>query len=82
MIPQVLASLHVTFSGSARARAFGLYGTVISVGSVLGPVLGGVLTQADVFGSSWRSIFLINVPLGIATFLLGRRYVDESRDRR
>ncbi|MEV0528899.1 MFS transporter [Streptomyces sp. NPDC050439] len=81
MIPQVLATLHVTFSGSARAKAFGLYGTVMSVGSVAGPVLGGLLVQADLFGLSWRSIFLINVPLGVATVVLGNRYLSESRDR-
>ncbi|MEU7136763.1 MFS transporter [Streptomyces sp. NPDC046261] len=81
MIPQVLATLHVTFSGSARAKAFGLYGTVMSIGSVAGPVLGGILTQADLFGLGWRSIFLINVPLGIATVLLGHRYMTESHDR-
>lgn len=82
MIPQVLATLHVTFSGTARARVFALYGTVMSVGSVAGPVLGGVLTQSDVCGLGWRSVFLVNVPLGVTTILLGRRYVTESRDRR
>ncbi|MGW6316598.1 MFS transporter [Streptomyces sp. NPDC055099] len=82
MIPQVLATLHVTFSGSARAKAFGLYGTVMSVGSVAGPVLGGFLVQADLFGLTWRSIFLINIPLGVAAVVLGHRYISESRDRR
>jgi EmrB/QacA subfamily drug resistance transporter len=80
MIPQILAVLHVSFGGRARARAFGLYGTVISAGSAAGPVLGGVLTQADLFGLGWRSVFLVNVPLGIATVLLGRRYLAESRN--
>ncbi|MFE9411571.1 MFS transporter [Streptomyces sp. NPDC006704] len=79
MLPQVLATVHVAFEGSARARAFGLYGTVLSVGSAVGPVLGGVLTQADVFGMGWRSIFLVNVPIGAATVLLGHRYLVESR---
>ncbi|MEV4926560.1 MFS transporter [Streptomyces roseoverticillatus] len=81
MIPQVLATLHVTFSGSDRAKAFGLYGTVMSVGSVAGPALGGILTQADLFGLGWHAIFLINVPLGIAAVVLGHRYLTESRDR-
>ncbi|GGM73939.1 MFS transporter [Longimycelium tulufanense] len=81
MVPQILATVHVTFTGSARAKAFGLYGAVMSVGSVAGPVLGGVLTQADLFGLGWRSIFLINVPLGIAAVLLGHRYLTESRNR-
>ncbi|MGI5478789.1 MFS transporter [Streptomyces lavendofoliae] len=78
MIPQVLATLHVTFDGENRSRAFGLYGAVLSLASVLGPVLGGVLTQLDLFGLSWRPIFLINVPVGLAVIVLGRKFVPES----
>ncbi|MFG2339554.1 MFS transporter [Streptomyces yangpuensis] len=80
MVPQVLATLHVTFDEGSRAKVFGLYGTVMSLGSVAGPVLGGVLTQADLFGLSWRPIFLINLPIGIAAVILGRRHIAESRD--
>ncbi|MFJ6752836.1 MFS transporter [Streptomyces sp. NPDC091266] len=78
MIPQVLATLHVTFDGKHRSRAFGLYGAVLSIGAVLGPVLGGVLTEADLFGLGWRPIFLINVPIGLAVILLGGRFLTES----
>lgn len=80
MVPQVLATLHVTFDEGSRAKAFSLYGTIMSLGSVAGPVLGGVLTSADVLGLGWRPIFLINVPIGLATVLLGLRYLPESRD--
>ncbi|WP_231626406.1 MFS transporter [Streptomyces apocyni] len=82
MIPQVLATLHVTFDGENRSRAFGLYGAVLSLGSVLGPVLGGVLTEADLFGLSWRPVFLVNVPVGLAVILLGRRFIPESTARK
>ncbi|MCA6090994.1 MFS transporter [Streptomyces sp. SCA3-4] len=78
MIPQVLATLHVTFDGENRSRAFGLYGAVLSLASVLGPVLGGVLTQLDLFGLSWRPIFLINVPVGLAVIILGGKFIPES----
>ncbi|MFH8347866.1 MFS transporter [Streptomyces sp. NPDC018045] len=81
MVPQVLATLHVTFDEGSRARAFGLYGTVMSLGSVLGPVLGGVITGADLFGLGWRPIFLINLPIGLAAVLLGLRCIPESRER-
>ncbi|MGW6055508.1 MFS transporter [Streptomyces sp. NPDC055189] len=81
MVPQVLATLHVTFDEHSRTKAFGLYGTVMSLGSVAGPVLGGVLTQADLFGLGWRPIFLINLPIGIAAVVLGLRHIPESRDR-
>ncbi|MER5811291.1 MFS transporter [Streptomyces sp. NPDC002033] len=81
MIPQVLATLHVTFDGENRSKAFGLYGAVLSLAGVLGPVLGGLLTQLDLFGLSWRPIFLINVPVGLAVIVLGRRFVPESTAR-
>ncbi|GHI83067.1 MFS transporter [Streptomyces xanthophaeus] len=78
MIPQVLATLHVTFEGQNRSKAFGLYGAVLSLANVLGPVLGGLLTEADLFGLSWRPIFLVNVPVGLAVLHLGRRFIPES----
>ncbi|MFD8477516.1 MFS transporter [Streptomyces globisporus] len=80
MVPQVLATLHVTFDEGSRTKAFGLYGTVMSLGTVLGPVLGGVLTQANLFGLGWRPVFLINLPIGLAAVALGLRYIPESLD--
>ncbi|MFI1253795.1 MFS transporter [Streptomyces netropsis] len=81
MVPQVLATIHVTFDGESRAKAFGLYGMIMSLGGVLGPVLGAALTSADLFGLDWRPIFLINLPIGLATVLLGLRFIPESRAR-
>ncbi|MEU9165761.1 MFS transporter [Streptomyces sp. NPDC048424] len=78
MIPQVLATLHVTFDGESRSKAFGLYGAVHSIANVLGPVMGGLLTEADLFGLSWRPIFLVNVPVGFAVLLVGRKFIPES----
>lgn len=78
MIPQVLATFHVTFDGENRSRAFGLFGAVLAMANVAGPVLGGVLTEADLFGLSWRPIFLINVPIGLAVIILGRKFITES----
>ncbi|MFI1253792.1 MFS transporter [Streptomyces netropsis] len=80
MVPQVLATLHITFDEGSRAKAFSLYGTIMSLGSVAGPVLGGVITGADLFGLGWRPIFLINLPIGLAALLLGPRHLPESRD--
>ncbi|MFI6817645.1 MFS transporter [Nonomuraea sp. NPDC050328] len=82
MIPQILATLHVTFEGQNRSKVFGLYGAVMSLANVLGPVMGGLLTEADLFGLSWRPIFLVNVPVGLAVILLGRRFIPESTVQR
>src|SRR5580658_3618213 len=55
-----------------RARAMTLYATIISGGAVLGQVLGGLLVSANLFGSSWRPVFLVNVPVGLAVLAFGR----------
>jgi MFS family permease len=66
MIPQVLSLLQRTYQAPGpRARAMSLYATVISGGAVLGQVVGGALISADLFGSTWRSVFLVNVPVGV-----------------
>jgi MFS family permease len=73
MIPQVLSLIQRTYTSPApRARAMSLYATVISGGAVLGQVLGGLLVSADLFGSSWRPVFLVNVPVGLAVLGFGR----------
>jgi MFS family permease len=73
MIPQVLSLIQRSYTAPGpRARAMGLYATVISGGAVLGQVLGGLLVSADVFGSSWRPVFLVNVPVGLAVLAFGR----------
>jgi EmrB/QacA subfamily drug resistance transporter len=61
-----------------RAAAIGVWGGVIGVSMALGPVLGGVLVGSV----GWRSIFWINVPVGIAALVLTTRYVPESRAER
>jgi EmrB/QacA subfamily drug resistance transporter len=79
MVPQVLATIHVTFSQEARGKAFAIYGATLGVGVVSGPVIGGLLVTWNLFGLGWRPIFLVNLPLGIAGLVLGRRFIRESR---
>jgi MFS family permease len=59
-----------------RAGAMAVYGSVIGASFLLGPLMGGLLTS----GLSWRWVFFVNVPLGIATYVLTRRGVAESKD--
>jgi EmrB/QacA subfamily drug resistance transporter len=79
VFPQVLSIMQVTFPISERAKAFGLFGTVIGTSSFSGNVLGGLLVSADFMGLGWRPIFLINLPLGVLTILAAARFVKESR---
>jgi EmrB/QacA subfamily drug resistance transporter len=77
MIPQVLAIISASFPPADRAKAFGLFGAVAGIATVVGPLLSGLLLRADMFG--WRPVFLINVPLGVALFAAARAVVRESR---
>ena len=79
LFPQVLAIMQVTFPQNERAKAFGLFGTVIGTSSFSGNVLGGLLVSANLFDLSWRPIFLINLPIGIATVFAARKFIKESR---
>ncbi|WP_455361567.1 MFS transporter [Streptomyces sp. SYSU K21746] len=79
MVPQVLAIIHVTFPAHERGKVFGMFGAVVGLGAVSGPMLGALLTQWNLFGLEWRPIFLINLPVGIAGLILGRRFITESR---
>src|SRR5580658_5297395 len=58
-----------------RAQAIGVWAAVVGVSIALGPVVGGVLVSSI----GWRSIFWINIPIGVAAIFLARRYIPESR---
>ncbi len=77
--PQVLALIGAVYTGAARAKAFAGYGFAMGIAAVLGQLLGGALIFADLFGSGWRAVFLINLPAGAVALLLVRRTVPESR---
>jgi EmrB/QacA subfamily drug resistance transporter len=79
LMPQVLGIISVVFTGARQARAFAAYGLAMGLAAVFGQLIGGVLIKADLFGLGWRSIFWINVPVGIAALALLRRLVPESR---
>jgi MFS family permease len=78
LVPQILATIHVTATGRQAARAIGLYGSVGGLSFIVGQVLGGVLLGADVAGLGWRAIFLVNVPVCLAVLALAR-HVPQSR---
>ncbi|WP_189550396.1 MFS transporter [Streptomyces lavendofoliae] len=79
MVPQVLAIIHVTFPAHERGKVFGMFGAIVGLGAVSGPLLGALLTQWNLFGLEWRPIFLINLPVGVAGLILGRKFITESR---
>jgi EmrB/QacA subfamily drug resistance transporter len=78
-MPQVLGIINSTYTGAHRAKAFTAYAMAIGFGAVFGQLIGGILINLDVAGLGWRSIFLINVPVGLAAAILAPRLVPESK---
>ena len=80
MAPQVLATFRAIFSGAERGKAFSIYGAMLGFASAVGLLLGGVLTEANLFGWSWRAVFFVNIPVAVAALIAGLRFVPETRD--
>ncbi|MER5431936.1 MFS transporter [Streptomyces sp. NPDC002588] len=81
MVPQVLATIQSSTEGPRRAKAMSLYGATAGLSMVAGQILGGVLVAADVAGTGWRSVFLVNVPVVVLGLVLAVRAVPETRSR-
>jgi EmrB/QacA subfamily drug resistance transporter len=77
MIPQVLSIIAASFPPADRAKAYGMFGAIAGIATVVGPLLSGALLAADLF--SWRPVFLINVPIGLVTIVAAGVLVRESR---
>ena len=81
MFPQTLTGIQLSFDGAERARAIGLYAIALSSGAVAGQILGGGLISLDVAGAEWRTIFLVNAPIGAAVALAAARYLPADDER-
>jgi len=77
MVPASLSLLLASVPPARRAAAIGTWSALGALGAALGPVIGGSLVQV-----SWRWVFWINIPVGLAALALARRVVPESRDER
>ena len=82
MIPQVLSIIQVLFKPKERAAVFGLVGGVSGLAAVAGPLVGGLLVSGDAFGLGWRSIFIINVPVGILLLIASFAFVPNSKSEK
>jgi EmrB/QacA subfamily drug resistance transporter len=81
MVPQVLATIHALFPDAARACAFAVFGMALGLGGAVGFALGGWLVTLDLFGLGWRSVFLVNLPVGLAVAAAGLVLMPEGTPR-
>ena len=78
LIPQGLGIIRDVFAPAELGKAFALFGPVIGLSAVLGPIIGGALVSLDAFGTGWRLIFLVNLPLAVAAAIGAARIMPES----
>lgn len=81
VLPQILASFRTMFEGEERGKAFAMYGAIAGISTAFGVLLGGVLTDWNLFGWGWRTVFAINLPLAVLVLVLGAKWIPASRDR-
>jgi EmrB/QacA subfamily drug resistance transporter len=79
LIPQVLATFHHTLEHERKARALAMYGATSGIAAVVGQLVGGLLVSANIAGTSWRPIFLVNVPIGLIVLAVAARIVPQTR---
>jgi EmrB/QacA subfamily drug resistance transporter len=82
MVPQGFGLTRELFGDEGQQRAFAVFGPVMGLAAVLGPLLGGGLVDLNVAGLGWRAIFLVNVPVGILAIAAGRRFLPRTEPTR
>src|SRR6476469_3388016 len=79
-LPSIQTGLQATpqlFRGAERGRAFGLLGATIGISTAVGPVVGGVILNGLGEQTSWRWIFIVNLPIAVAAVLLAMRWLPD-----
>ena len=77
MIPQGFAMVKQSFPEDELQKAFIPFGPIMGLSAVLGPILAGFLIDADIAGTGWRAIFLINVPIGLIGGFIAWRFLPD-----
>jgi len=79
MVPQVMSLMQVMYKPHERTKVTGLFGMLGGLAATLGPILGGLLISANIFGLDWRPIFLINLPIGIGALIAGMKFLPSGK---
>ncbi len=81
LTPQNSGLIQELFSGAERGRAFGAFGTTVSLSTAVGPVLGGAIIALFGAETGWRWVFFVNVPIGVLAFVLALRLLPKAPER-
>lgn len=80
MVPQILSTIQVMYTTTEERQGISaFYGALAGVATVAGPIIGALLITGDLWGLEWRTIFLVNLPVGVIAFVLGIIYLPDAR---
>jgi EmrB/QacA subfamily drug resistance transporter len=79
MVPQVMSLMQIMYPPHERTSVMGLFGALGGLAASLGPIIGGILIEVNLFNLDWRPIFLINVPIGLIAFGMALRYLPSGK---
>jgi EmrB/QacA subfamily drug resistance transporter len=78
LLPQGFGLIRESFPPKEFGKAFAAYGPAFGLGGIVGPVLGGFIIQANILELGWRAVFLVNLPIGIISFILAAKFLPKS----
>lgn len=78
LLPQGFGLIRAAFPPAEYASAFAVFGPVFGIGGILGPVIGGGIIQANIADLGWRSVFLVNAPLGVIAAIIAWRVLPKT----
>ena len=79
MVPQVMSLMQIMYKPHERGNILGIFGALAGVAATLGPIVGGILIHFNIAGLDWRPIFLINIPVGIFSFIMARKFLPDGK---
>ena len=83
MVPQILSTIQIIYPTLEERRGVTMvYGALAGVATVTGPIIGALLITGDLWGFGWRAIFLVNLPIGVATIILAVIYLPNAKSPR
>jgi EmrB/QacA subfamily drug resistance transporter len=79
MAPQAMAFMQLLFHPLERVSRMAMFGVLGGLAAIAGPVIGGLLINANLFGLGWRMVFLVNGPIGLVAVMAGRAWLPAGR---
>ncbi|MBT2622234.1 MFS transporter [Chryseobacterium sp. ISL-6] len=82
LAPQALANIRVIFPSTEQIKAIGIFGSVFGFAAIMGQLLGGILLKLQLFGFTWQSVFLINIPVAVICIIGVSKVLQETRSEK